>query len=159
MQSVDRVAHDAVVDVVEVLVGVGADGLGALQEGQGHGAGLAAAGTAHEEEVLAAEGERADGVFGGVVVDLQSAVGRVAVERLALVGRIAHGFGQERRGQDDALGGDLGQPLIELVQQRDRLGLPDLQTPLRFLSPDGRLDLVQRADAQAGCPCTASGRN
>ncbi len=35
-----------------------------------------------------------DGVLGGVVVDLQSAVGGVAVERLALIGRVAHGFGQ-----------------------------------------------------------------
>lgn len=75
MEAVGGVRHDAVVDVVEVLVGIGADGLGALQEGQGHGAGLATAGTAHEEEVLPSECQRADGVLGGVVVDLQSAVG------------------------------------------------------------------------------------
>ncbi len=92
MQSIDRVAHDAVVDVVEVLVRVGADGLGALQERQGHGAGLAAPRTADEEEVFAADGERTDGIFGGVVVDLQSAVGRVAVERRPLIGRITPGL-------------------------------------------------------------------
>ena len=53
VQSADRVAHDPVVDVVEVIVRVGAHGLGALQEGQGHGAGFAATGASHEEVILA----------------------------------------------------------------------------------------------------------
>lgn len=99
MQPAHRIRHDAVIDVVQILVGIGAYGLGALQEGQGHGACLSAAETAHKEEVLAPDGKGTDGVFCGVVVDLQPAIGRVAVEGFALVDRVADRFGSSDEGR------------------------------------------------------------
>lgn len=100
VEAVDRMAHEAVVDVEQVFVGVEAGG--ALQQSQRDGTSLAAAGTAHEEEVLPAERERADRILRAVVVDFQTTISGEAGERLALVDSVANGFGNERRRQHDA---------------------------------------------------------
>lgn len=80
------VPHDAVVDVEEVVVGVGADGLGAVRKTQGNGACLATAWAAGEEPVLAAESQGPDGVFDGMLIDPKelSAVG-IGVDKALVV--------------------------------------------------------------------------
>src|SRR5215210_3500390 len=91
--AIDRMISDAGENVAQPHLGIKAVELGRLDEGvDGRGA-LAAGIGAGEQVVLAAEGERPDGAFGGVVVDLQAPVVEVAGERGPAREGIAQGGG------------------------------------------------------------------
>jgi hypothetical protein len=68
------VIGDAGEDVAKIVLGVEAVELGGLDEGEDSGGAVTALVRPGEEPVLAAEGDRADGALGGVVVDLDAAV-------------------------------------------------------------------------------------
>ena len=110
----EDVAHPRFgIDVVELC------GFDERVDGGGTFAALVGAG---EEIVLAAERERPDGTFGGVVVDLEPAVVDEARQRKPARERIADGFCQigflrEFRARR-------GEPFFERVEQRPGFLLP-----------------------------------
>ena len=74
VDPIDRVIGDASENVAQLRLGIKAVELGGFDQGVDGGGALAAGVGAGEEIILAAEGERPDGAFGGVVVDLQAPV-------------------------------------------------------------------------------------
>ena len=105
-QAIVPVGGDASQDVAKVgqwLDIVTAAGGDQAEEDSGCAAAVVAAG---EQPVLAAYRDRADGVFGGVVVDVQIAIGDVDRKGGPLVQRVRDGLAHcKRRSNSVALGG------------------------------------------------------
>jgi hypothetical protein len=79
--AVDGMVADAGQNIPEIGLRIKAVELGRLDQGVDDGGAFAAAVGAGEEPVLAADGERPDRTFGGIVVDLQIAAVGIAGER------------------------------------------------------------------------------
>jgi hypothetical protein len=110
------VIGDAGEDVAEIALRVEAVELGGLDEGEDAGGAVAALVRSGEEPVLAAEGDRADGALGGVVVDFDATVVEVSGERRPAGEGVADGLG------DGALGRDAGEVGLEAELQGFDLG-------------------------------------
>ncbi len=99
---------------------------------------------ASEEPVFPSKAYRPDGVFGGVVGDLQPPIGAIAGERLPAGARIAVGFGKI------ALAGDKLQLRIHPGRQRIELGFGLFHShrlpAAGWLARDPALDLEQLSD-------------
>jgi hypothetical protein len=134
----------AVDHIGEVGFRIEAIELGALQDGVEDGGALAARLGAEEQEVLAGDGDGAQGPFGGIVVDRQPAVAGVAQQRLPAGERVLDGTSQRvLRRQSAALDTE---PVAQRIEQRHGASLPRGQPSLRWLAGDLGLDRIKLAD-------------
>ena len=91
-------------EIAEVGEGINFVALGALDEAVESGGGVASAFAAGEEPVFASDGQRADGAFGGVVVDGEVAVFEVAGKRRPVVEGVGAGFADGAFGEHGGVG-------------------------------------------------------
>ena len=100
-----------------------------LDEGIGDGRGAAAGERSYEEVILPAQGDGSHGTLGRIVVELEDAVVEVGPKSSHAAERVADRDGQRR------LAGDARQlrmqPGLEIVEDRLRLRLPDLDALIR----------------------------
>src|SRR5271169_4748740 len=107
VDAIDRVVGDAGDDVGEPSLGVDAVEASGPYERVHYGGSTAAFVGASEEVVLAPQGQRADGAFGGVVRHFEPAVVDEAGESCPARGRIANGAGER------TLAADFGERRVE----------------------------------------------
>lgn len=141
---------DAGQDVGEVGFGIVAVEPGGLGDGVEGGGAAAAVVGAGEEPVFSAQGERADGSFGGIVGHLEAAVGGEAAERRPAGEAVADGASQA------ALAADRGEGLLEesgeLVELRQGSLLAGGQPVCRLVPVDLGLDGEELGDALQRLP-------
>lgn len=94
VDPVDLVIVDAVEDIGEVGWRIEAVELGGLNYGHGAGKGFATGVRTGEEEVFAADHDRFDGAFGGIVVDGDAAVVEEEGEGVPAVQSLAESLGK-----------------------------------------------------------------
>lgn len=100
---------------------------------------------AGEQRIFPIEGDRPDGTFDGIGVDLDAAVIDEACQPVPARERVADGFGEFGLLADKSE--LLGQPWREVVSDRAALGLPHIAAFLMGSAPDIFLDLVEFGDA------------
>ena len=81
-------------DVGKIAVGLDGDQLAGLDEGGDHGPMLGADVGAGEQSILAGQGERPDGAFDDVVVDLDAAIVEEQAQALPARQRVADRLGE-----------------------------------------------------------------
>jgi len=150
------VAHDPFVDIVQVVIAVDIESLGAVDQAHGDGAGFAATLAAREQPVLASDSQRPDRILGRVIVDTQSSISCVTQERLLLVPRIGQGLAQGR-GRQSGLGHFHGAGK-ELPEYRHRFALPNGEPLLRSGVLHAPFDLVKQLDTTQHLGCRQRGR-
>src|SRR5215831_1656395 len=106
-----------------------------------HRGGLAALVAAEERPVRPSDRDAADGSFGSVVVDFETAVLAVTRQRRPVLQRVAHRAPLRTLGQQ--LRFDLQQELMQLVQNGPRLALAQLQSRLVRPAPRALFNPVQ----------------
>lgn len=84
---------DSLDDVPEILPGIEAHGSAALPQTRDGGRGLASLWAPGEEPVLASQCKWPNGVLGGVVVSLQTAVFEISAQCFLLIRGVGHGRG------------------------------------------------------------------
>src|SRR6476646_11537953 len=80
--------------IMEVGPGIDATAFAARDDAVNYGTPPTGIGMTNEEKVLLSNGARANGVFGEIVVDLQTAVLQIGLQGSPLVDHITHGFVQ-----------------------------------------------------------------
>jgi len=144
VEAVDRIAHDARVHIGEIFVTVDAHGLCTVDQAHGDGAGFSTALAAGEEPVLPADGQRADCVFGRVIVDAKPAVSDIAHQCLFLAKRVGQRLAQRLGGQ--SAGKHFVHTLEEGIQQRGGFKLSGCQSLFFRGILDSPFDIVKQAD-------------
>jgi len=133
-------------DVAEIFFGVDSFQLRRFDEGADCGGAHAPGIGAGEEVVLAAEGQGADGAFGGVVVDGKTAVIEEAGEFGPARERVADGLGEVGFAREFVAARDKPRP--EGGKDRRRSRLPFGAALVRRAAADFLFDGVEFADAR-----------
>src|SRR3954463_4981491 len=142
MDALDRMIGDPLQYLAQVVLGIEAVELCGFGECvDGGGPGPAGIGTG-EQPVLAPQYERADGAFGGVVVEAGAAVAQHEGERLPARERVADGGGEFAAPGDAALGGF--EPGSQFNEQRRAADLPGGEAGLWWPAADVGLDRVEQ---------------
>ena len=134
VESIDRMRADTLEDITQPFPGIDPLDLTASEEGIHHGGSLSPLVGTGEQVVLAAQGQRADGVLDEIVVDLQATVVEVGGQQRELLFGVVQGFADGAFAQVVGLLGD--DPLEQFSEDRPGFvitaHLPGLVHPTRL---------------------------
>ena len=133
-----------------LFVGLGIDAveLAGFDEGVDGGGPFASGIRSCEQPVPTAECYATDGLFGGIVVDLERAVIEISAEDGPASQGITHRFGQLGLGRNPGMG--CFDPCPEGVEKRAGLVSSDTVALIRRFAANGVFDGIQNADAVEG---------